>query len=113
MNSKCGSASAVKFATIDMYRSISKCVNPWRITSHRHFLMVIVTSLVVFSVLHHKANKDLQLRSVFSMLMPLTTQQIFVDCGSPERLLPLVSLLVRGTRLTVFPLYYRQYQYLG
>jgi len=46
------------------------------------------------------------------MLLPLTAQQKFVACGSPEHLLPLISLLVRETRLTVFPLYYRKYQYL-
>ena len=65
MNSRCGTVSDNKFATIDMYHSISKCVNPWRITSHRNCLMVIVTSFIVFSVLHHKANLDLQLCSVF------------------------------------------------
>lgn len=63
-NLECGTASA-RFATIDLYRSVSKCVNPSRKTSNRNFLMLIVTSFVVFSVLHRKANLDLQLCSVF------------------------------------------------
>jgi len=65
MNFKCGTANDIRFAAIDMYHSISKYVKPWRITSHRNFLMVIVISFVVFSVLHHKANLDLGLFSVF------------------------------------------------
>lgn len=65
MNLKCGTASAIRFAAIDMYQSTSKYVNPWRITSHRNFLMLIVTSFVVFSVLCHKVNLDLELFSVF------------------------------------------------
>jgi hypothetical protein len=44
--------------------------------------------------------------------MSLTYQQNFFACGSPEHTLPLLSVLVRGTRLTVLPVYYRQYQYL-
>jgi len=35
MTLKCGTASAIRFAAIVMYHSISKYVNPWRITRHR------------------------------------------------------------------------------